>query len=140
MLINFIQVQSYLYLCRGGRGSRGYQVPPRHQEDNRPNRFTNNTAGSQQYGQYATTGPQKTKPPRFQRNQEAQNSNQNYSNFHQEPIGSFSKFPQINEFRCTMPSVAPFSQPRQDAATPRDYSNNSKQNQQDYQAKVKYLM
>ncbi|OXU21941.1 hypothetical protein TSAR_014115 [Trichomalopsis sarcophagae] len=131
-------------LGRGGGGrnqrvNRGYQVPPRHLEENRSNKYSNNTASNQQYGNYGGMNSQKTKPPRFQRNQENQNfnqnMNQNYSSYQpQEPIGTYNKFPQVNEFRNSMPSA--FSQPRQDSATPRDNSANAfKPNHQDFQIK-----
>lgn len=83
---------------------------------------------------------QKSKPPRFQRNQEVQNMNQSYTtnSYPPEPIGSFTKFPQVNEFRNTLPSIPPFPQ-HQEAVTPRDFPISTfKQNHQDYQTKVSY--
>lgn len=131
---------------RNPRGNRGYQVPPRHQDENRANKYSNtssSSSGGQQYSQYGGMGAQKSKPPRFQRNQETTAHNPGYGGYQQqqqqqqEPIGTYTKFPQVNEFRTTMPSVAPFPQPRLDAATPRDFPGNAfKQNHQDYQAKV----
>ncbi|XP_014214829.1 tudor domain-containing protein 3 [Copidosoma floridanum] len=129
---------------RNAKGSRNYQVPPRHQDEGRSNKYSNNNTNStnQPYGQYS----QKNKPPRFQRNQSSNqnlhqdmqnlNLNQNYSSYQQQqpdPIGTYSKFPQVGEFRNSMPTVPPFPQNRQDSVTPRDFPGGAfKQNLQDY--------
>ncbi|KAJ8687897.1 hypothetical protein QAD02_023692 [Eretmocerus hayati] len=126
---------------RNSRGSRGYQVPPRHQEENRPAKFSSNAVVHQppvQFGGGMIS--QKTRPPRFQRNQN-QNQEQDVTNYNQEmtnrrvePIGRQNAFPQISVFRNALPNIAPFPQPRQDATTPRDYqASNFRQNQQDFQ-------
>ncbi|XP_011499067.1 PREDICTED: tudor domain-containing protein 3 [Ceratosolen solmsi marchali] len=128
----------YSHSGRGGRnsrGNRGYQVPPRHLEENRLSKYSSNMTGNQQYGSYGGTNSQKTKPPRFQRNQENQNLNQQYSNYQQEPIGNYNQFPQVNEFKNTMTTIVPFSQSRQNTA-PRDFSANTfKQDHPDYVTK-----
>ncbi|KAL7290250.1 hypothetical protein TKK_0015952 [Trichogramma kaykai] len=122
----------------GGRNARGrgYQIPPRHLENNRPNKFNSISTTSTHGGTYNTTPPKSNKPPRFQRNQETQNFHsqayQQQQQHHQEPIGSYSKFPQINEFH----SMPPFSQSRQESSIPREYSSNmSQKNHPEYQSK-----
>lgn len=63
---------------------------------------------------------------------------QNYSSYQQQnqsdTIGAYNKFPQIGEFKNSMPTVPPFPQNRQDAVTPRDFPGGAfKRNQQNYQ-------
>ncbi|XP_015429017.1 PREDICTED: tudor domain-containing protein 3 [Dufourea novaeangliae] len=63
---------------RGQRGGRGYQVPPRHSEENRTNKKPNfSNSSTPQYSQYnGGNNSQLNKPPRFQRNQDNYNYNQ----------------------------------------------------------------
>ncbi|XP_031844946.1 tudor domain containing 3 [Nomia melanderi] len=66
---------------RGGRsqrGGRGYQVPPRHSEENKNNKKLNfSNTSTPQYSQYnGGNNSQQNKPPRFQKNQDNHNYNQ----------------------------------------------------------------
>ncbi|XP_054000824.1 tudor domain-containing protein 3 [Hylaeus anthracinus] len=58
---------------RAQKGGRGYQVPPRHSEENKNNKKTNfNNLVTPQYSQYnGGSNSQQNKPPRFQRNQDS---------------------------------------------------------------------
>lgn len=63
---------------RAQKGGRGYQVPPRHSDENRSSKKSNftNTVPSQ-FSQYnGGNHSQQNKPPRFQRNQDAHNHSQ----------------------------------------------------------------
>ncbi|XP_043252881.1 tudor domain-containing protein 3 [Colletes gigas] len=57
---------------RAQKGGRGYQVPPRHSEENRNNKKSNfNSLVTPQYSEYnGGSNSQQNKPPRFQRNQD----------------------------------------------------------------------
>jgi hypothetical protein len=131
----FINIVNLFY--RNSRGNRGYQVPPRHLEENRLNKFSNNTANNQQYGSYGGINSQKTKPPRFQRNQENQNLNQQYNNY-LETIVNYNKFPQMNEFKNTMPAIVPFTESRQETISHDFSAKTFKQNQPDYVTKASF--
>lgn len=63
---------------RGQKGGRGYQVPPRHSEENKTNKKPNfNNPAVPQYSQYnGGNSSQQNKPPRFQRNQDTHNYSQ----------------------------------------------------------------
>lgn len=64
----------YPFFCndRNQKGGRGYQPPPRHLEEHKNSKRTNNS-NSAMYLQYnGVTHTQQNKPPRFQRNQEFQ--------------------------------------------------------------------
>ncbi|XP_076175475.1 tudor domain containing 3 isoform X2 [Ptiloglossa arizonensis] len=60
---------------RAQKGGRGYQVPPRHSEENKNNKKSNfNNLVTSQYSQYnGGSNSQQNKPPRFQRNQDNHN-------------------------------------------------------------------
>ncbi|XP_076676138.1 tudor domain containing 3 isoform X3 [Andrena cerasifolii] len=60
---------------RGQKLGRGYQVPPRHSEENKGNKKSNfNNPATSQYSQYnGGNTSQQNKPPRFQRNQDTHN-------------------------------------------------------------------
>ena len=118
---------------RNQKGNRGYQVPPRHLEENRPHKNSNSNVNNyQQHGQYQKINSQKNKPPRFQNNQE---NVQNY--YQQESTSNYNKFPQVSEFRNTNSTHYNHQPQPQVPMAVQEYSYNVyKQNPQDYQAKA----
>ncbi|XP_050583231.1 tudor domain-containing protein 3 isoform X1 [Bombus affinis] len=82
---------------KGGRsqkGSREYQVPPRHLEESKGSKKSNFNSSTTQYLQYnGGNHSQQNKPPRFQRNQD----NHNYSQ--QDNLHKTYQKPQLNDSR-----------------------------------------
>ncbi|XP_076237130.1 tudor domain containing 3 isoform X2 [Calliopsis andreniformis] len=66
---------------RGQKGGRGYQIPPRHSEENKNTKKSNfSNPATSQYSQYnGGNSSQQNKPPRFQRNQDTHNYSQHDS-------------------------------------------------------------
>lgn len=69
---------------RGSRGQKvgkGYQVPPRHSDDSKSNKWSNNNSYNPQVFHYNSNGGiAQSKPPRFQKNQESHNHYQTDNN------------------------------------------------------------
>ncbi|XP_068971756.1 tudor domain-containing protein 3-like isoform X2 [Bombus flavifrons] len=82
---------------KGGRsqkGSREYQIPPRHLEENKGSKKSNFNSPTTQYLQYnGGNHSQQNKPPRFQRNQD------NHSYSQQDNLHKTYQKPQLNDSR-----------------------------------------
>ncbi|XP_033214951.1 tudor domain-containing protein 3-like isoform X2 [Belonocnema kinseyi] len=66
---------------RAQKGGKGYQVPPRHLDDTKSNKWSNSNSYNPQVPSYNSNGViTQSKPPRFQRNQENFNQYQTDSN------------------------------------------------------------
>ncbi|CAL7936790.1 unnamed protein product [Xylocopa violacea] len=79
---------------RTQKGSRGYQVPPRHSEENKNNKKSNFNNPATQYSQYnGGNHSQQNKPPRFQRNQD------NHSYSPQDGLNKSHQKSQVNDLR-----------------------------------------
>ncbi|XP_017880580.1 tudor domain-containing protein 3 isoform X2 [Ceratina calcarata] len=79
---------------RSQKGSRVYQVPPRHSEENKSNKKPNFNNTTSQYSQYnGGNHSQQNKPPRFQRNQD------NYNYPQQDHLNKSYQKSQLNDSR-----------------------------------------
>ncbi|XP_017762521.1 PREDICTED: tudor domain-containing protein 3 isoform X1 [Eufriesea mexicana] len=79
---------------RSQKGGRGYQVPPRHLEENKNSKKSNFNNSNTQYSQYnGGNHSQQNKPPRFQRNQD------NHSYSQQDTLNKTYQKSQLNDSR-----------------------------------------